>query len=145
MRKSGIALVFIVVVVSAMALGCTAQKALNFNVKGQVDKPGTFDLNSYKDKSVTITAKLDGKVTHLPEANYTGVPLRTVLSDAGVKSGAKNVTIRASDGYSQTFELANVTANDNVILINENETVRVVAKGFAGGMWVEQVTELDVS
>jgi len=38
-----------------------------------------------------------------------------------------------------------VTADDDVILINENETVRVVARGFAGGMWVEQVTELDVS
>lgn len=145
MRKTAIAIVFMIMVVSAMVLGCTTQKALNFNVKGQVDKPGTFDLNSYKDKFVTINAKLDGKVTHLPEASYTGVPLRTVLSDAGVKSGATNVTVKASDGYSQKFELANVTANDNVILINENETVRVVAKGFAGGMWVEQVTELDVS
>ncbi|HTY90177.1 MAG TPA: molybdopterin-dependent oxidoreductase [Methanocella sp.] len=145
MRRSGIAIVFIVMVIMAMSLGCTTEKKLSFNVKGQVDKPGTYDLNSYKDRFVTITAKLDGKVTHLPEANYTGVPLRTVLSDAGVKSGATNVTIRASDGYAQTFDLANVTANDNVILINDNDTVRVIARGFAGGMWVEQATELDVS
>lgn len=145
MRRSAIAIVLIITIVSAMALGCTTQKTLNFNVKGQVDKPGTYDLNSYSSKFVTINAKLDGQVTHLPEANYTGVPMRVVLSDAGVKSGATNVTVKASDGYTQTFDLANVTSNDNVILINENETVRVVAKGYAGGMWVEQVTDLDVS
>jgi len=145
MRKTEIAIVFIMMVVAAMAPGCTTGKTLSFDVKGQVDRPGTYDLNSYEDRFVTITAKLDGKVTHLPEANYTGIPLRTVLSDAGVKSGATSVTVRASDGYAQTFELANVTADDDVILINENETVRVVARGFAGGMWVEQVTELDVS
>lgn len=145
MKKEGIAGLFILLVLVAMTLGCTSEKALNFNVKGQVDKPGTYDLNKYKDKFVTITAKLDGKVTHLPEQNYTGVPLRVVLADAGVKAGAKNVTVAASDGYAQAFELANVTANDNVILINENETVRLVAKGYAGGMWVEMVTSLDVA
>jgi len=93
MRKTEIAIVFIMMVVAAMAPGCTTGKTLSFDVKGQVDKPGTYDLNSYEDRFVTITAKLDGKVTHLPEANYTGIPLRTVLSDAGVKSGATSVTI----------------------------------------------------
>jgi energy-coupling factor transport system substrate-specific component len=73
------------------------------------------------------------------------VPLRVVLSDAGLKAGATNVTVTASDGYSQKFELANVTANDNVILIDQNQTVRLVAKGYAGGMWVESVTKLAVS
>jgi DMSO/TMAO reductase YedYZ molybdopterin-dependent catalytic subunit len=132
------------IAVSAMVLGCTGQKALSFDVSGQVNKPGSYDLNGYKDKFVTIQAKLDGQVTHLPEQNYTGVPVRAVLSDAGVKSGATKVTVSATDGYKQTFDLSNVTANDNVILINENDTVRLVAKGYAGGMWVEQVIKLDV-
>ena len=145
MKRTGIAIAIIVMIAASMAQGCATQKALNFDVKGQVDKPGTYDLNSYSDRFITITAKLDGKVTHLPEANYTGIPLRAVLADAGIKNGATNVTARASDGYAQTFDLANVTSNDNVILINDNDTVRVVAKGYAGGMWVEKVTELDVS
>lgn len=142
--KKSIIIVLSMVIAAAMVLGCTGEKALSFDVKGQVDKPGTYDLNSYKDRFVTITAKLDGKVTHLPEQNFTGVPIRVVLTDAGVKSGATKVVVSATDGYSQTFELSNVTANDNVILINQNDTVRLVAKGYAGGMWVEQVTTLEV-
>jgi DMSO/TMAO reductase YedYZ molybdopterin-dependent catalytic subunit len=145
MKKISIVLIFVVLVVSAMALGCASQKALKFDIKGQVDKPGAYDLNSYKDRFVTINAKLDGDVTHLPAQDYTGVPLRAVLSDAGVKSGATKVVISASDGYSQAFELSNVTANDNVILIDDNETVRVVAKGYEGGMWVRYVTTLEVA
>lgn len=145
MKKVGIAALFVLLVIVAMTLGCTSQKSLKFEVSGLVEKPGTYDLYQYEDKFVTITAKLDGKVTHLAEQQYTGVPLRMVLSDAGVKAGATNVTVSASDSYSQKFELANVTANDNVILINQNETVRLVAKGYAGGMWVESVTKIDVS
>jgi energy-coupling factor transport system substrate-specific component len=145
MKKVGIAALFVLLVIVAMTLGCTSQKPLTFDVKGQVEKPGTYDLNKYEDRFVTINAKLDGKVTHLSEQQYTGVPLRAVLSDAGVKDGATKVVVTASDGYSQQFELSNVTAADDVILINENETVRLVAKGYAGGMWVEMVNSLSVS
>ena len=143
MKKMG-TICIVLIVASAMALGCTGQKALTFDVTGQVNKPGTYDLNSYKDRFVTITAKLDGKVTHLPEQNYTGLPIRVILADTGVKNGASQVVVSATDGYSQAFDLANVTANDNVILIDENGTVRLVAKGFAGGMWVEQVNKLEI-
>jgi energy-coupling factor transport system substrate-specific component len=144
MKSKSIILIFALLALSAMALGCASQKALTFDVKGQVDKPGAYDLNSYKDRFVTIYAKLDGQVTHLPAQNYTGVPMRAVLSDAGVKSGATQVVVTASDGYTQAFDLSNVTASDDVLLIDENDTVRVVAKGYAGGMWVQMVTALEV-
>jgi DMSO/TMAO reductase YedYZ molybdopterin-dependent catalytic subunit len=145
MKKMYIAIVFALMVASAMTLGCTGQKALTFDVKGQVDKPGTFDLNSYKDKFVTVTAKLDGKVTHVPAANYTGVPMRVILSDAGLKAGASQILVTASDGYSQVFDISNVTASDNVILIDDNDTVRIIANGYAGGMWVQKVTTLEIT
>ncbi|WP_174589673.1 molybdopterin-dependent oxidoreductase [Methanocella conradii] len=143
MKRAGIMLALIVI--SAAALGCTSQKGLTFEVKGQVERPGTYDLNDYKDKMVTINARLDGEVTHLPARDYTGVPLRAVLKDAGVKGGATQITISASDGYMQAFELSNVTASDDVILINDNDTVRVVAKGYPGGKWVEMVTSIEVT
>jgi DMSO/TMAO reductase YedYZ molybdopterin-dependent catalytic subunit len=145
--KRAFILTMALVVLSAMALGCTASKdqALNFNVGGQVAKAGTYNLDDYKDKLITINAKLDGQVTHLPAQNYTGVPLRLILSDAGAKDGSTNVTISASDGYAQTFDYANVTSSDNLILINQNDTVRLVAKGYAGGYWVEQVKAIEVS
>lgn len=134
-------------VLSAMALGCTTSKnqALNFDVSGQVSKAGTYNLDDYKDRFITINAKLDGQVTHLPAQNYTGIPVRTILSDAGVKDGSSNVTVSASDGYVQVFDLSNVTASDNMILINQNSTVRLVAKGYAGGYWVEQVKTITVT
>ncbi len=131
--------------ISALALGCTGQKGLTFEVKGLVEKPGTYSLDDYGDRLVTINAKLDGEVTHLPAQDYTGVPLRAVLRDAGVKGGASLITVSASDGYRQSFELSNVTASDDVILINDNGTVRVVAKGYPGGKWVEMVTTIEVT
>ncbi|HEY3421940.1 MAG TPA: molybdopterin-dependent oxidoreductase [Methanocellaceae archaeon] len=145
--KRAFILTMALVVLSATALGCTASKdqALNFNVGGQVSKAGTYNLDDYKDKLITINAKLDGQVTHLPAQNYTGVPLRLILSDAGAKDGSTNVTISASDGYVQTFDYANVTSSDNLILINQNDTVRLVAKGYVGGYWVEQVKAIEVS
>jgi DMSO/TMAO reductase YedYZ molybdopterin-dependent catalytic subunit len=141
MKKIGIVLILLMLVVA----GCTSQKTLSFDVTGLVDKPGAYDLNNYKDRFVTITAKLDGEVTHLPQQDYTGVPVRVVLADAGLMSGATSLTVSASDGYSQIFDLSNVTASDDLILINQNDTVRLVAKGYAGGMWVEMVTDLEVS
>lgn len=76
---------------------------------------------------------------------YIGVPLIAVLKDEDVKGGAANITISASDGYMQAFELSNVTASDDAILINDNDTVRVVAKGYPGGKWVEMVTSIEVT
>jgi energy-coupling factor transport system substrate-specific component len=145
--KKAFILTMALVVLSAMALGCTASKnqALNFDMGGQVTKAGTYNLDDYKDKFVTINAKLDGQVTHLPAQDYTGVPLRLILSDAGAKDGSTKVTVSASDGYTQTFDYANVTSSDNMILINQNDTVRLVAKGYAGGYWVEQVKAIEVS
>ncbi len=143
MRKIGIILA--IAVFALAASGCTSPKSLTFDVAGLVEKPGTYSLNDYKDKQVTITAKLDGQVTHLPEQNYTGVPVRAILADARPKEGATNLTVSATDGYSQTFELSNVTANDNLILIDQNGTVRLVAKGYVGGMWVEMVNKLEVT
>ncbi len=141
MKKIGIVLVLVMLVVS----GCTSQNVLSFEVTGLVDKPGTYGLNNYRDGFVTITAKLDGKVTHLPEQNYTGVPVRAVLDDSGLKAGATTLVVSATDGYSQAFDLSNVTASDNLILTDQNGTVRLVAKGYAGGMWVEMVDRLEVT
>ncbi len=141
MKKVCIVLVLVMLAMS----GCTSRDVLSFDVTGLVDKPGTYSLNDYGDKLVTITAKLDGKVTHLPEQNYTGVPVRAVLADAGLKEGATTLIVSATDGYSQAFDIANITANDNLILIDQNGTVRLVAKGYAGGMWVEMVNKLEAA
>ncbi|MCD1294030.1 hypothetical protein CUJ83_03350 [Methanocella sp. CWC-04] len=147
MNRKSIAIVIALVMLSAIALGCTdstKNEALNFEVKGEVENPGAYNLEDYNDRLVTINAKLDGDVTHLPAQDYTGVPLRTVLADAKVKTGATMVSFLASDGYNQVFELSNVTANDNLILIDEDNTVRLVAKGYAGGMWVRYIKTIEI-
>lgn len=148
MKYRHIILMMALLVLSAMALGCTGtgkNANYDFEVKGQVDKPGTYNLEDYKDKFVTVNAKLDGQVTHLPAQDYTGVPVRTVLGDAGVKSGASTLRVLADDGYTQVFDLSNVTASDNMILIDQNESVRLVANGYEGGYWVRNVKVIEVN
>jgi hypothetical protein len=56
LKKAGIGVLFILVVIVTMTLGCTSQKSLKFEVGGLVEKPGTYDLYKYQDKFVTITA-----------------------------------------------------------------------------------------
>lgn len=139
--------VLILVAVVAALSGCTnttSDSPFRFEVKGKVDKPGTLDLKDYQDKFITLNAKLDGDYTHLPAQDYSGVPLRLILSEAGVKPGATQVKVIASDGYVQVFDLSNVTSNDNLILIEEENAVRLVAKGYAGGAWVRYVTAVEV-
>lgn len=148
MYKKNIAIFLMIMVLSVIVPGCTGSTkndALSFEVKGMVDKAGTYYLEDYKDKYVTINAKLDGEVTHLPAQDYTGVPVRAILSDAGIKQGASMLKVTASDDYVQVFDLSNVTSSDNMILINEDNTVRLVAKGYAGGYWVRYVKSIEVS
>jgi hypothetical protein len=50
----------------------------------------------------------------------------------------------ASDGYEVEFSLAEVMADDKFILIEEEDTLRLIAGNYEGGYWVKQVARLVV-
>jgi len=116
-------------------------------VTGDVAYSGNeYYIPAYNGQFVTMYAKLDGQYTHLPGQNYTGLPITYVLQDARTGKGATQFDVVGADGYYQTFNTANVTASDGLILTVQHNPDRIwlIARGYAGGMWVDQVTTIRV-
>lgn len=121
---------------------------LTVKVTGAVAYSGNdYYVPDYGGQFITLNAKLDGQYTHLPAANYTGLPITVILRDARVKDTATHFDVVGSDGYYQTFDVANVTAHDDLILTVQRDpdpNIWLVAKNYPGGMWVHQVTTIRV-
>jgi hypothetical protein len=54
------------------------------------------------------------------------------------------VRIIASDGYEAIFSVRDIKENADVILCQDQETLRVVAPGFEGAFWVRMVSRIRV-
>lgn len=117
---------------------------LQFTVTGAVASPRDFFQPSYASQFVTVYAKLDGAVTHLPAQNYTGLPVRLVLEEAGVRDGARAIDVVGSDGYTQSFNVSDVIENDDLVIVEEAGHLRLVARGYPGQLWVENLKLIKV-
>jgi energy-coupling factor transport system substrate-specific component len=113
-------------------------------VEGAVETPITFTLSDFSDDVVTISAELEGDVTHVPEKEYTSVPVPVILEKTTPVPSAETLRVVASDGYEVEFSLAEVMADDKFILIEEEDTLRLIAGNYEGGYWVKQVARLVV-
>ena len=113
-------------------------------VSGAVSAPYTFSYRDWTQSEKTVRTELRGSVTYVPPADYTGVPLELILERAGPLLGAARVRLVASDGYEATLPWADVAQNGNLILILEKDSLRLVAPGYDGTFWVEQVTRIVV-
>ncbi len=111
-------------------------------VEGAVEKPLSFQLSDFKQHETTITAELKGTVTTVPPQDYTGVPLRVILQNTRPLAGAKTLEVTATDGYTVEFELGKVLADDQILLIREENMLRLIAANYPGGHWVKMVNKL---
>ena len=122
-------------------------------INGLVQNPVNLtyqDITSLPAKS--ITTKLKCVEGPSETAEWRGVPLRTLLDKAQIKSGALEVVFYAEDGFSSSLTLEEI--DDDVILAYEmnGETlpeghgypVRLVAPGKAGYKWVKWITKIEV-
>jgi energy-coupling factor transport system substrate-specific component len=113
-------------------------------VEGAVEKPLSFRLFDFEQYETTITAELKGEVTSVPPQNYTGVPLRVILRDTRPLDGANTLVVTATDGYTVEFELQKVLADEQMLLIREENMLRLIAANYPGGHWVKMVNKLVV-
>lgn len=111
-------------------------------VEGAVESPISFQLSRFASQEKTISAELKGQVTYVAPQDYTGVPIKAILAEARPKEGAETVRVVATDGYEVPFPLADVLNDDDMILIQEDDTLRLIAANYAGGYWVRQVSRL---
>lgn len=113
-------------------------------VEGLVEKPLSFQLARFQEYETTITAELVGEITYIPPREYTGIPVYIILQQAGPLPGAETLVVTATDGYMVEFALREVLADKQMVLINENDTLRLIAGNYPGGHWVKMVNGMIV-
>ncbi|MDW7672412.1 MAG: ECF transporter S component [Bacillota bacterium] len=113
-------------------------------VEGAVEQPVQLQLSELAEHRVTITAELIGEITHVPPSDYTGVPVSVILEKAVILPQAEILEVTATDGYTVTFDIWQVMEDDQMILIEEEETLRLIAGAYPGGHWVRMVNRMIV-
>lgn len=87
-------------------------------------------------------------------AKWTGVPLKTWFSEAGLNKGARTVTFHCADGYSTSLPLDYVLEKDVLAAYKINDLTlppdrgfpfQMVAEGKYGYKWAKWVTRIEVS
>ncbi len=111
------------------------------HVTGSVNNEYMFVYEEYKEHEVVISAELIGSVSHVPEQNYTGIPLRVAVEQAQPSAGSTRVVVTATDGYSAIFDY---NSTSNVIITYDDNEYRIVADGYDGAYWVRDVYEIRV-
>jgi ABC-type thiamin/hydroxymethylpyrimidine transport system permease subunit len=117
---------------------------LQFTVTGDVARTKDYYQPAFSSQFVTINAKLDGSVTHLPAQDYTGLPVSYVLSDALVGENASKADFVGADGYYQTFNVSDIEDNDDLVIIQEDDSLKLVARGYPGQLWVSQLKQIKI-
>ena len=113
-------------------------------VEGAVNKPLSFNLEQFEQQTTTITAELVGQFKYEPPQEYTGVPLKTILKAAEPLTEARTVKITATDGYVVDFELKDVLQVERLLLVREQDMLRLIAGSYDGGHWVRMVNKIIV-
>jgi len=75
---------------------------------------------------------------------YEGVPLNTVLDQAGPAGDATAVVFNASDGFSSEVALADVRACADCLIAVEGSTLNMVMPGMSSKTWVKMVVSIEV-
>lgn len=123
-------------------------------INGLVDKPLSL---SYQDLMV-YSPVTDIGVINCPGyfvdiAEWTGVPLNTILTEAGLQPGATQVTFYSLDGYQATLPLEHINKYEVFLAYKVNgETLpkehgyplRVVDSGSDGYAWVKWLERIEV-
>ncbi|TXT56803.1 MAG: conserved membrane protein of unknown function [Candidatus Thorarchaeota archaeon] len=113
-------------------------------VVGLVEQPYVYHPGTFPDESVTIEAELQGAYTHLPPANYSGVPVSRILHEASPLPEASMLRVVARDGYSARFSLADVMTDSRLILSVAEDELWLIAADYDGAYWVHHVSIFEV-
>lgn len=105
-------------------------------VTGNVEQGYSFFYEDFSQYETVVTAEMVGQYKYEPETAYCGVPLKIILEKAGPRG--KTVRIIGGDGYSVDFE---IDAVDALIITKDR---RLIAKGYDGSYWVQDIVEITV-
>jgi DMSO/TMAO reductase YedYZ molybdopterin-dependent catalytic subunit len=123
-------------------------------VDGLVDNPLALVYGEIlQEPAVTQTLLLVCPGVFSGNCEWTGVPIGILLAQAGVRADASRVTVHAIDGYSESFDMAELVREGVFLAYDVNGLplprehgypVRLVVKGKYGGRWVKWVDRIEV-
>jgi len=124
------------------------EKAAGINpvvqIEGNVNTPCEISLDEFAGSEVTISAEEKQCKETIPARDFTGIPLRVILEKSQPAEDAAKLTMLASDGYKKSLPLEDVLAGDDLIMLEEDGVLRVIARGYDASYWVSDVLTLKV-
>jgi len=117
------------------------------------------DLMSYPAVTQMATLECMGNpftpLILVGNANWTGVPLHTILEAVDPLSGAQSIIFHCVDGYRVHFSLAEVLQRSNDLLaysmngvtlpVEQGYPVRLVLPGNTGTTWAQWIERIEIS
>ena len=121
-------------------------------VTGHVERELTRTYPAISVHETKMTATLDCTGGWHSTQHWTGIPLRQVLDEAGLKADAASITVRSVTDYTRRFSideadelLLATTVGDETLSHRHGFPLRLVAPGRRGYQWVKWVTALEVN
>ncbi len=118
--------------------------AEEIRVSGNVNGEYAFRYDDFKEYEVVISAELIGSVTHIPEKNYTGIPLNLIIQHSEPENESTRIEVIATDGYSARFNYTSIMNDDDVIISYEDGQYSIVADGYDGAYWVKDIYDIRI-
>jgi|WetSurMetagenome_2_1015567.scaffolds.fasta_scaffold65604_2 DMSO/TMAO reductase YedYZ molybdopterin-dependent catalytic subunit len=129
-------------------------KKYSLSIEGLVNNPLNLSYDAVlKYPSVSEVVLLICPDTFVDNAEWTGVPLSTFLTEAGIKPEATQIAFHAMDGYSNRIDLKDALkdgvliaykVNGQILPADHGYPLRLVAKGLYGGNWVKWIDRITV-
>jgi DMSO/TMAO reductase YedYZ molybdopterin-dependent catalytic subunit len=125
------------------------------SVDGLVDHPLSLSYDEIKKyPSVTEVVLLICPDVFVDNAQWTGVPVATLLEAAAIQSKAGKITIIGLDSYRQTFTRDEIEKGDVFLAydvdgvqlpVEHGFPLRLVVKGRYGNIWVKWIDRIEVN
>ena len=112
------------------------------SIEGKVSAAYEFRLSEWDGSLLTITAELKGSTTTIPAREYSGALLRDVVLRALPESTVTRLRVIAVDGYEIELSWDVVQQDEALLLVREDDTLRLVAAAYDGSYWVQRVRRI---
>jgi DMSO/TMAO reductase YedYZ molybdopterin-dependent catalytic subunit len=123
-------------------------------VDGLVDNPLALSYQELLQFTpITKVVLLICPLTFVDNAEWTGVPVKTILTKAGIKPEANEVVFHSLDGYPQILSLQDAQkdgvflaykVNGQTLPKEHGYPLRLVREGSVGGSWIKWVGRIVV-
>jgi DMSO/TMAO reductase YedYZ molybdopterin-dependent catalytic subunit len=123
----------------------------SFSIDGKVNNPTTMTVADLADMpSIDVYGNIVCSGDFIVGGTWTGVPVTTLLAQAGADMSANTITFHAVDGYSVNITMGDAVINGLIIAYKLDgqpltEILRLVLPDTAGPLWIKSITEITVT